>query len=140
LIGAFILSVNDDIVFNIDDTEAALSWCLVDNQIWSSPHVINITFTHDWSIIHNDLDPKVSVPPPIQMDQICHVSKVFKTGEEIKYQSHLDAEWYKYFKELTNGSSQNDCTLIQYLADPLNVEGPMETIRKTSITQFTQCQ
>ena len=47
------------------------------------------------------------MPLPIQMDQLCHISQIFKTGEEIKYQPCLDTEWFNYFEESINNSYQD---------------------------------
>jgi hypothetical protein len=47
LIGAFILAIDSVIVFNLKDTEAALSRCLVDHQDHTGPSTVNITFAHD---------------------------------------------------------------------------------------------
>jgi hypothetical protein len=93
LIGAFILAVDDDIVFSLDDTTSALSRALVDSTA-SSSHCVNITFAHDRALIRSHLDPDPGITSPIQMDQICHISRVFETGEEIIYQPRLDIEWF----------------------------------------------
>jgi Integrase core domain. len=67
LIGAFILAVDNDIVFSLDDTHAALSRALVDATNTRKSTFVNITFAHDRAILrHKDPDPEVT--SPIQMD------------------------------------------------------------------------
>jgi hypothetical protein len=86
LIGAFILAVDHNIVFDFDDTTAALSQVLVDSTSSSSPTFVDITFAHDRALIRSQLDPDPGIASPIQLDQICHLSHAFETGEEIIYQ------------------------------------------------------
>jgi hypothetical protein len=141
LIGAFILAVDDNIVFNLKDTEAALSRCLVDSQDNSLSHVVTITFAHDRSIIRHDLDPENGGVSPIQMDQICHISHIFETGEEIKYQPHLDAAWFKYFEDLTSDMPTNDENAsTKNNHDGSELEDNNDFIKKTSSSQFTRRQ
>lgn len=122
LIGAFILALDDIIVSGRSDTEAALSRCLVDSSNAQIPTFVSITFAHDQSLIQSELTPEP--PSPIQMDRIYHISQIFQTGEEIKYQARLDSEWFRYFDNLVNQLSE--------LAD--------EYIQKTTSSQFTRKQ
>jgi Reverse transcriptase (RNA-dependent DNA polymerase)./Integrase core domain. len=123
LIGSFILTVDeDDIVSNKLDAEAALSCCLVDSSTANSDSFVSITFAHDRSLIHLSLSPEP--PSPIQLDQIYHISQIFETGEEIKYQPRLDSGWFQYFDNLVNQLSDS--------AD--------EFIQKTTSSQFTRKQ
>jgi Reverse transcriptase (RNA-dependent DNA polymerase). len=105
------------------DTEAGLSRCLVDASSSHSPTSVTITFAHDRSLIRENILPDMA-PSPIQLDQICHLSQIYETGEEIKYQPHLDATWFEYFENLVNQLSDVDD----------------EYIRKTSTSQFTRSQ
>lgn len=124
LIGAFIWAVDDTIVFSKDDMEAALCRCLVDSAQSSSPVTANITFAHDCSLIRSQIDPDASVPSLIRLDQIHHIAHIFETGEEIKYQPRVDAEWFHSFDDL-----------VQKLS--IDVD---EYIKKTSTSQFTRKQ
>jgi Reverse transcriptase (RNA-dependent DNA polymerase). len=72
-------------------------------------------------LICQHIDPNASIPSPIQLDQIHHIAHIFKTGEEIKYQPRVDAEWFRYFDELVQ---QLTLTADEY-------------ILKTSTSQFT---
>lgn len=144
LIGAFILSVDSVIVFNLDDTEAALSQCLVDHQHQTGPHKVVITFAHDRSLIQQDLDPEASIPSPIQMDQICHLATIYETGEEIKYQAQLDQKWFEYFKDLTGEMPNDKFMMVQEVNDTsidTKEDDNLENyIHKASTMQFTRRQ
>jgi Integrase core domain. len=124
LIGAFILAVDDDIVLTKSDTEAALSRCLVDYSHSHDHTTVSITFAHDRSLIRDRIDPDRMYPSPIQLDQICHLSQIYETGEEFKYQPHLDVEWVQYFDNLMTTMPSD----------------PHDAIHKTSTSQFTRKQ
>ena len=124
LIGAFILTINDDIVMDRSETEAALSRCLVDYDHTIGDVYVSITFAHDRSLIRQHIDPDLPHPSPIQLDQICHLSQIYETGEEFKYQPHLDIEWVQYFNNL-----------LATMPDEHHL-----AINKTSSSQFTRKQ
>ena len=107
------------------DTEAALSQCLVDYVDSHGDVDVKITFAHDRSLIRDHIDPNRTHPSPIQLDQICHLSQIYETGEEFKYQPHLDIEWVQYFNNLLAKMSDE-------LIHP--------SINKTSTSQFTRKQ
>jgi Reverse transcriptase (RNA-dependent DNA polymerase). len=120
LIGTFILVIDNDVVYDRSDTEAALSRYLVDLSSSSRRITADITFAHDRSMHRTQLDPNNYAPSPIQMDQICHLTQVYETGEEIKYQPILDQEWFRYFDDL--------------------IANLPPAIHKTSTSQFTRSQ
>jgi hypothetical protein len=122
LICMIILAVGDTIVSTKPETEAALSRYLVDLANSSDPIYVSITFAHDRALIQADLNPED--PSPIQMDQIYHISQIYKTGEEIQYQPRLDTAWFQYFDNLVNQLSES--------AD--------EYVQKTTSSQFTRKQ
>ena len=105
------------------DMEAALSWCLVDYNHAHGDVTVAITFAHDRSLIRDHLDPERSYPSPIQLDQICHLSQIYETGEEFKYQPRI--EWVQYFNNL--------------LAK-MSAETIPPSIHKMSTSQFTRKQ
>jgi hypothetical protein len=141
LIGAFILAVDDDIVFGYHDTTAALSRVLVDSSSSTTPTHVTITFAHDRNLICNHLDPDPGIASPIQLDQICHISQIFETGEEIVYQPRLNMEWFQYFENLTNDLACDDgSTAIQYISEASSDDKSHPSIQKTSTTQFTRRQ
>jgi hypothetical protein len=50
-----------------------------------------ITFVSDKTLLYcSDPDHE---PAPIQLDQIRHISSLAETGEEVKYQAHIDFDW-----------------------------------------------
>jgi Reverse transcriptase (RNA-dependent DNA polymerase). len=139
LIGAFILAVDDVIVFGLDDTNAALSRALVDSSTTSDPTFVTITFAHDRAITRPNHDPDPDVTSPIQMDQICHVSQIYETGEAIKYQPRLDIEWFKYFEDLTKDVVCDDgSTEIRLVSENISHTKTFESLHKTSTSQFTR--
>jgi hypothetical protein len=105
LIGCFILSIGDDLVFDVISAETILSHYLVDLNAASLPLALDIMFASDKSLLQaaNPIDD----PSPIQLDQICHLSSILETGEELKYQARIDINWFLYFDDLVNKSSTN---------------------------------
>jgi hypothetical protein len=111
LIGCFILGVGDDIIMDKSTADAALSRRLVDASTSDTPIMATITFASDKALLHsqdNDTEPS-----PIQLDQICHISSLIETGEEIKYQACLDMDWMEYFDKLVNSFAILQCYQCQ---------------------------
>lgn len=66
-------------------------------------------------------------PSLIQLDQICHISSIIETGEEIKYQARLDMDWIAYFNNFVHSSCSED-----------SLDGKNGgSINKVSTSQFT---
>jgi Reverse transcriptase (RNA-dependent DNA polymerase). len=73
-----------------------------------------------------------SDPSPIQLDQICHLSSIIKTGEELKYQARIDIDWLLYFNDLVNNAHHQ----IDQEDERINKLTPMKlTTRKYIMNQ-----
>jgi hypothetical protein len=125
LIGCFVLYIGDDIISNKQSADAALSRHLVDASTSSHPYKVSIIFASDKALLRSD--DTYGDPSPIQLDQICHISSVIETGEEIKYQARIDMDWIKYFDDLVNST-------------PKGIPSGEEIIGKVSTSQFTRRQ
>jgi hypothetical protein len=127
LIGCFVLYIGEDLISDKQSADAALSRHLVDASTSSHPYKLSIIFASDKSLLRSTNDD-YSDPSPIQLDQICHISSVLETGEEVKYQTRLDMDWVKYFDDLVNST-------------PIQTNGSYgDTIGKVSTSQFTRRQ
>jgi hypothetical protein len=124
LIGCFILCIGDDLVFDKQSADAALSRHLVDASATSDNYVATIVFASDKVLLRHHDD--YGDPSPIQLDQICHISSLIETGEEIKYQARIDMDWVEYFDNLVNKASHDN--------------GDIESVNKVSTSQFTRRQ
>jgi hypothetical protein len=128
LIGCYILSVGDDIIVDKQSADAALSRHLVDASSSSiRQYVVPIVFASDKGLLRQDAT--CTEPSPIQLDQICHISHIIKTGEEFKYQATLDMDWIGYFDNLVNSSHVSSPTMTNDAA-----------IHKVGTSQFTRRQ
>jgi hypothetical protein len=127
LIGCFVLCIGDDIVFDKQSADEALSRHLVDASATRSPHTVNIVFASDKALLRHD--DSSGDPSPIQLDQICHISSLIETGEEIKYQARIDMDWVAYFDNLVNSSYSKELR-----------DSSEEHINKVSTSQFTRRQ
>jgi hypothetical protein len=128
LIGCFILCIDDDIVMDKSTAEAALSRRLVDISQSDARISVSITFASDKNLLRRKEDDVE--PSPIQLDQICHISSIIKTGEEIKYQARIDMDWIEYFDKLVNSFDPVEVPVI----------GSEDSISKVSTSQFTRKQ
>jgi hypothetical protein len=126
LIGCFILCIDDDIIVDSASAHAIFGRYLVDASDCSVPPSLSITFASDKSLLRRH-DPDVE-PAPIQLDQICHISSLADTGEEVKYQARIDFDWIAYFDDLVN--CPTSCSL------PIDDDA----IHKVSTSQFTRRQ
>jgi len=81
-----------------------------------------IVFAHDQKLLkQNHVDSNMT---PIQLDQICHISTIFETGEDIKYHAQIDEKWCEYFHNLCSNLPSFD----------------EKSIRNVSTSQFTRKQ
>jgi hypothetical protein len=90
-----------------------------------APVLVSITFASDKALLRHQHD--AIEQSPIQLDQICHISSLFETGEEIKYQARIDLDWNEYFDQLVD--SFDPATFL--------AENSEDTISKVSTSQFT---
>jgi hypothetical protein len=126
LIGCFILCIDEDIIMDTESAYSIFGRYLVDSSGCTSPPSINITFASDKTILRRDT-PDVE-PAPIQLDQICHLSCITDTGEEVKYQARIDVDWITYFDDLVSSPSSNSSPIES------------DAIKKVSTSQFTRKQ
>lgn len=89
----------------------------------TSPYHLVVTFASDRALLKSS-DP-TNLSSPIQLDQICHLSSIIETGEEIKYQARIDFDWILYFDNLVNGVKQS-------------LDSNDEKIQKTSTNKLTR--
>jgi hypothetical protein len=126
LIGCFILCIDDEIVMDSSSAAAIFGRYLVDSSDSSDPPPICITFASDKTLLRRH-DPDIE-PAPIQLDQICHLSSLSDTGEEIKYQARIDFDWIAYFDALVETPVSNSRPIDD------------EVIRKVGTSQYTRRQ
>ena len=80
---------------------------MVDLSTASAPISLDITFASDTTITPLCQQSPVDIPMPIQLDQICHLSSILETGEELKYQAIIDFDWASYFDDLVDNSASD---------------------------------
>jgi hypothetical protein len=126
LIGCFILCIDDDIILDSTSTQTIFGHYLVDSSDCTTPPSISITFASDKTLLCRQYPD--AEPAPIQLDQICHISSLTDTGEEVKYQARIDFDWIAYFDALVESPISNSVPIGD------------ETIHKVSTSQFTRRQ
>jgi hypothetical protein len=82
---------NEEIIFDSASATVIFGCYLVDSSDCANPPMTRITFVSDKTLLYcSDPDHE---PAPIQLDQIRHISSLAETGEEVKYQAHIDFDW-----------------------------------------------
>jgi len=104
-------------------SSATSSTSLDEPKHTTSPYHLVVTFASDRALLKSS-DP-TNISSPIQLDQICHLSSIIETGEEIKYQARIDFDWILYFDNLVNGVKQS-------------LDSNDEKIQKTSTNKLTR--